>query len=146
MRAFVAGFTLIELQVYLGVMAVLAVMVCQVALMYHNLYDKISVSAQHSVMMLAAIFQVNQAFDHTVTHKKKDAQESAGSFLKKNKLMGIMGSRPSVILDDVSYFDASLDIQNKILRGATFTCDYKGKRVSWYRAAITRAFSCSSSL
>lgn len=141
-----SGFTLVELQVYLGVMAVLAVMVCQVALMYHNLYDKIAVSAQDSVMMLAAIFQVNESFDHAILHKKKDGQLSTGSFLKKNKLVGVINNRQNVILDGVTYFDARLDIQAKQLHGAFFSCDYKGKKVSWYRAAFTKAFSCSLSL
>ncbi len=142
----VRGFSLIELQVYLGVLSLMAVMVCQVALMYHNLYDKISVSAQQSVMLLAAIFQVNESFDQVVRNKKKDGNITAGSFLKKNKLISVINNRQNPVLDNVSYFDAKLDIQNSIIKGATFTCDYRGKRVTWYRAALTKAFSCSSSL
>lgn len=144
-KFFVAGFSLIELQIYLGVIAVVAIMVCHVALMYHQVYDKIAVSAQNSVMMLAAVFQVNESFDHAVMYKKKDGQVSAGSFLKKNKLMAIIHSRQNVILDGVTHFDASLDIPHKELKGATFICTYKGKKVTWYRAAFTKAFSCSSS-
>jgi hypothetical protein len=145
-KFFVAGFTLIELQVYLGIMALMAIMVCHVALMYHQVYDKIAVSGQDSVMMLAAIFQVNSAFDHAVMYKKKDGQVSVGSFLKKNKLVGVLHNRQNLLLDGVTHFDAALDIQQENLQGATFTCDYKGKHVSWYRAAFTKAFSCSSSL
>jgi Tfp pilus assembly protein PilE len=139
------GFTLIELQVYLGIMAIMAVMVCQVALMYHNLYDKIAISAQDSIMMLAAVFQVNESFDNSIMHKKKDGQLPKAAFLKKNKLMGVINNRQQVILDGVNDFDSKIDMQDTIIHGARFSCDYKGKQIVWYRAALTKAFSCSSS-
>lgn len=139
-----SGFSLLELQVYLCVIAVMAVMVCQVILMYHHVYDKIAVSARNSVALLSAVFQVNQSFDYAVLHQKKGAQLSAGSFFKKNKVVA-EHNRNSVILDDVTSFQPRLDIQHKRVCGADFTCRYQNKRISWYRAALTKAFSCSLS-
>ncbi|MBY0110157.1 MAG: hypothetical protein K2X90_03545 [Candidatus Babeliaceae bacterium] len=141
-----AGFSLLEFQIYLGLMAILVVMVCQVALMYHNLYDKIALSAQHSVNVLTAIFQVNETFDHAVAYKKNHETFSNGLVFKKNKLMGIISKRQSLILDEVSHFSSSSDMFGKQVRGASFTCDYKTKHMTWYRAAFTKAFSCSLSL
>lgn len=139
------GFTLLELQVYLAILALVAVMACQVAITYHTLYDKICVSAQDSVAILAAIFQVNAAFDNAVLTQKKDGSLKTGLMLKNNKLMGVMHNRPGIILDNVTFFGASLDMQDDVLKGAAFTCQVHGKHVTWYRASISKAFSCSSS-
>ncbi len=140
------GFSLLELQIYLGVMAILAVMICQVALMYHNLYDKIALSARYSVTMLSAIFYINDTFDHAIRNKKNNETFSTGLVFNKTKLTGLINSHQNVILDNVSYFTSSLDKQGTQIHGASFTCDYKTKRLNWYRAAFTKAFSCSSSL
>lgn len=139
------GFTLLEVQLYVAVIALVAVMVCQVALTYHALYDRISISAQHSVMLLAAIFQMNRAFDGTVAQvrARRDSDFQLGIRLKDSKLMGF---KNTVFLDNVTSFHAELDRANDQLCGAAFMCEYRGKMATWYRAAFTKAYTCSSSL
>ena len=56
------GFTLIEVQIYLALCLVTVLIVCQLALLYAHLYDKTVLRATESVVLLAALRQVNSSF------------------------------------------------------------------------------------
>jgi hypothetical protein len=124
----VAGFSLIELHLYITIMAIMVIMVCHIALQYHSLYDK------------------TETFTQAVMQQKKEINFSPGSFLKKGKLLAGTGKQKMVLLENVAAFDIVLDMKDKMVSGSTFTCAYGTRTVSWYHAAPTKAFSCSYSL
>lgn len=140
------GFTLIELQIYLAVIAVMAVMVCQVALMYQHLYDKTAIRAQQSIFLLAALRQADACCDQALQYQKKDGSFNPAIIFKNGKLMGLLNNRHTLLLEQVTSFSSDCDIRNKVVQGITLTCEYQGRIIRWYRAARTKAFSCSSSL
>ncbi len=137
------GFTLIEVQIYLVLIGLVALMVCHVALSYQQLYDKTARRAQRSVNLLAAIQKIDQSFDQALARGKRDGNFSLGLFFEKAQIFGMINQHKTLFLDDVTNFSYRLDGQKKI-RGSFFSCDYHGKQAVWYRASLLKAFSCSS--
>lgn len=139
------GFTLVELQIYLALSALTAIMVCQVALLYSHLYDKTAIKAQRSILLLAAAQQVSSSFSQSVFAKKKSHELSPGSSLKNRTLTARINNHSAVVLEDVASFTAHLDASDKTVIGCSFTVLYQNKNMSWYKAAPTKAFRCSLS-
>ncbi len=145
-RIITHGFTLIELQIYLAITALMAVVVCQVALMYSSLYDKTAVRAQQSIMLLAALQQAHKCFDSALMQQQEDSERFQGVVLHNKKLIGTIGRHKMVLLEPVTHFTTQLDKRGNTVYGIKAIGEYQGRQIEWYRAAQRKAFSCSSCL
>ena len=127
-----AGFTLMEVQVYVAVMAIVVVIICHMALLYHHLYDKTVLRAHHAVSVLAAIAQMRSCFDPELP--------DGGFRCTQGRLAA--GSR-TVLLDHVTQFTCKPDIRGGVHYGMSYSCLYAGVSYRWYSAALKEAFTCS---
>lgn len=140
------GFTLIELQISLAITALMAVVVCQVALMYSCLYDKTAARAQQSVMLLAALQQAHKCFDSSLMQQEGDFKYLQGVVLRNKKLIGTIDRHEMVLLEPVTHFTTQLDKRGDTVYGIQAIGEYQGRQIEWYRAAQRKVFSCSSCL